>query len=302
MTDPRLTRYAQLICEHSLGIDESHRLHISTPPEGGPLAVATAREAWRRGARVSVAMAPEWALSDVLRHGSDEQVAYLDPAELERSSASIAGCSCGPPATPPSAPASPASGTPRMHARTRRWMARHDEREAAGELRWVGAAYPTALGAQTARMGTRGVGALRLLRAAARRARSGRRLARAERAPRAPDRAARRRARAARHGAPAPTCASTSRGAPGSPARARRTCPTARSSAAPPLGGVEGEITFDVPSLHDGRECRDVRLRFEAGVVVDASARVRRGRRCSRASTPTRARAAWASSRSARTR
>ena len=32
--------------------------------------------------------------------------------------------------------------------------ARHDEREAAGELRWVGAAYPTALGAQTARMGT----------------------------------------------------------------------------------------------------------------------------------------------------
>ena len=31
---------------------------------------------------------------------------------------------------------------------------RHDEREAAGELRWVGAAFPTALGAQTARMGT----------------------------------------------------------------------------------------------------------------------------------------------------
>ncbi len=41
---------------------------------------------------------------------------------------------------------------------------------------------------------------------------------------------------------------------------------------APPRGGVEGEITFGVPSLHDGRECRDVRLRFDAGVVVDASA------------------------------
>jgi aminopeptidase len=27
-----------------------------------------------------------------------------------------------------------------------------------------------------------------------------------------------------------------------------------------------------VPSLHDGRECRDVRLRFDAGVVVEASA------------------------------
>jgi aminopeptidase len=43
---------------------------------------------------------------------------------------------------------------------------------------------------------------------------------------------------------------------------------------APPSGGVEGEITFGVPSLQDGRTCRDVRLRFEAGVVVEASAAV----------------------------
>ena len=83
MTDPRLVRYAHLICEHSLGIGESHSLIIVTPPEGGPLALATAREAWRRGARVSVSMAPEWAATDRLRDGSDEQVAYLDPAELE---------------------------------------------------------------------------------------------------------------------------------------------------------------------------------------------------------------------------
>src|SRR4029077_15762012 len=40
----------------------------------------------------------------------------------------------------------------------------------------------------------------------------------------------------------------------------------------PALDGVEGEITFDAPSLHNGRECRGVRLRFEAGVVADASA------------------------------
>ena len=100
-------------------------------------------------------MAPEWALSDVLRHGSDDQVAYLDPAELEsverfdrwlfvwarRQTAERAGI---------------AAERDAAHARGQApWMARHDEREAAGELRWVGAAYPTALGAQTARMGTR---------------------------------------------------------------------------------------------------------------------------------------------------
>ena len=42
----------------------------------------------------------------------------------------------------------------------------------------------------------------------------------------------------------------------------------------PPLGGVEGEILFDVPSLQSGRTHRDVRLRFERGVVVEASAAV----------------------------
>ena len=83
MTDPRLDRYAHLICEHSLGIDASHRLLINGPREGSPLMVATAREAWRRGARVSVDMAADWVVTDVLRHGSDAQVAYLDPAELE---------------------------------------------------------------------------------------------------------------------------------------------------------------------------------------------------------------------------
>jgi aminopeptidase len=42
----------------------------------------------------------------------------------------------------------------------------------------------------------------------------------------------------------------------------------------PGQGAVEGEITFGVPSLHNGREFRDVRLRFQSGVVVDASARI----------------------------
>ena len=34
MTDPRLDRYAHLICEHSLGIDASHRLLINGPLRG----------------------------------------------------------------------------------------------------------------------------------------------------------------------------------------------------------------------------------------------------------------------------
>jgi aminopeptidase len=271
MTDPRLTRYAQLICEHSLGIDESHRLCISTPLAGSPLAVATASEAWRRGARVSVAMAPEWGLGDLLRHGSDDQVAYLDPAALESverfdrwlfvwaggNSAEHAGV---------------ASARDAALARARApWMARHDEREAAGELRWVGAAFPTALSAQTARMGTGAwerfvYGALLLDE---------------------PDPVAAWRALGERHARLIERLSGlrelrvTTAGTDlrvNVEGRAWESCageanlPDGEVFCAPPQGGVEGEITFGVPSVHGGREFRDVRLRFDAGVVVDASA------------------------------
>jgi aminopeptidase len=271
MTDPRLERYARLICEHSLGIDESHSLMIATPPVGRPLAVAAAREAWRRGARVSVTMAPEWAVADVLRHGSDEQVAYLDPAALETVDRFDRWLFVWAPGNT-SERAGVASARDVALARARApWMARHDEREAAGELLWVGAAYPTALGAQTARMGTgaweRFVYSALLLDeddpVAAWRALG-------ERHKRLIDRLAGVREL---HVVAAGTDLRVDVGG-----RAWESCageanlPDGEVFCCPPRGGVQGEILFDVPSLQNGRTYRDVRLRFEAGVVVDASA------------------------------
>jgi aminopeptidase len=271
VTDPRLARYAQLICEYSLGIDDSSRLLITTPPEGQPLAVATAREAWRRGARVSVSMAPEWAAGDRLRDGSDEQVSYLDPAALETverfdrwlfvwapgNTAERAGIS---------------SDRDTELARSRSpWRERHEERETAGELRWLGAAFPTALGAQTAGMGTAAweefVYSALLLGE--------------------PDPVAAWRALDERHKRLIERLASvrelhvTARGTDlrvNVEGRAWESCagsanlPDGEVFCCPPQGGVEGKILFDVPSLQSGRACRGVRLRFEAGVVVDASA------------------------------
>jgi aminopeptidase len=271
MTDPRLTRYAHLICEHSLGIDASHRLIVVTPTEGAPLAVATAREAWRRGARVSVSMTPSWAEGDLLRAGSDEQVAYLDPATLESVERFDRWLFVWAPGNTAER-AGVASERDTALARARApYIARHDEREAAGEMLWVGAAYPTALGAQTARMGTAAwerfvFSALLLDEAdpvAAWRALS-------ERHKRLIDRLAGVRElrvisagtdlRVAVEGRLWESCAGEAN------------LPDGEIFCCPPQGGVEGEILFDVPSLEDGRDCRDVRLRFEAGIVVDASA------------------------------
>ena len=271
MTDPRLARYAHLICEHSLGIDGSHSLIIVTPPEGAPLAVATAREAWSRGARASVSMSPEWARSDRLRDGTDEQVAYLDPAALATVELFDRWLFVWAPGNT-SELAGVASERDAAMARSRRpWRDRHDARETAGELRWVGAAYPTALAAQTARMGTgaweRFVYSALLLDepdpVAAWRALG-------ERHERLIERLARTRElrivsagtdlRVQVEGRAWESCAGEAN------------LPDGEVFCCPPLDGVEGEILFGVPSLQNGRVCRDVRLRFAGGVVVDASA------------------------------
>jgi aminopeptidase len=271
MTDPRLVRYAQVICEHSLGIGESHRVLISTPPSGGPLALAAAREAWRRGARVSVVMQPEWARADRLRSGRDEQIAYMDPAELEvveRFDRWLFVWASGNTAERSGI----ASEKDAALARARMaWSERQHEREAAGEMRWVGAAFPTALGAQTARMGTHAwehfVYSALLLDEA--------------------DPVAAWRALGERHKRLIERLADVSElrvVASGTDlrvdvaGRAWESCageanlPDGEVFCCPPLGGVEGEILFGVPSLQNGRSYRDVRLSFERGVVVDASA------------------------------
>jgi aminopeptidase len=271
MTDPRLDRYAHLICEHSLGIEASHRLLINGPVGGSPLMVATAREAWRRGAHVSVDMEPDWLVTDVLRDGSVAQIAHLDPAELEM----VDGFDrwlfvWAPGNTAERAGIAEARDAARARAHAPR-MARHDEREAAGELRWVGAAYPTALGAQNARMGTqaweRFVYAALMLDepdpvAAWRRLieRHARLIERLSGVRELRVVSAGTDLRVHIEGRAWESCAGEAN------------LPDGEVFCSPPLDGVEGEITFDVPSRHNGRECRDVRLRFEAGVVADASA------------------------------
>lgn len=54
----------------------------------------------------------------------------------------------------------------------------------------------------------------------------------------------------------------------------KRNMPSGEVFTGPVETSVEGTVHFDVPSFVAGQEVRDVRLRFEAGVVVEASASV----------------------------
>ena len=147
-------------------------------------------------------MAPEWARGDRLRHGATRRSPISTPPSsraVERFDRWLFVWAPG-----NSGRASPAFAGERDAAMARcarsPGMARHDEREAAGELRWVGAAY-----ADGARRPDRAHGHGRRGRSSStralllERARSGGRLARAGERHAAPDRPPRRRARAARH-------------------------------------------------------------------------------------------------------
>ena len=95
--------------------------------------------------------------------------------------------------------------------------------------------------------------------------------------------------------APAPTSRWASPAAPGSRARASTTCPTASSSPARSRTRSRARSSFSFPATYGGREVggRQVQLRGRQG--RRRLRRARRGVPASRCSTPTRARAAWAS-------
>ena len=68
-----------------------------------------------------------------------------------------------------------------------------------------------------------------------------------------------------------------------------------------PVEDSAGGIAFsEFPAVYEGREVAEIRLRFEDGLVVEASAAPKR-RSLTRYSTATRARAGWESSVSAAT-
>ena len=85
-------------------------------------------------------------------------------------------------------------------------------------------------------------------------------------------------------------------------ASGRHNLPDGEVFTGPREDATEGVVTFAMPSAWGGQRVEGARLRFEAGRCVEAEADERRRRSCAPRSTPTRARARSASSRSGSTR
>jgi aminopeptidase len=271
VTDPRLARYADLVCDHSLQLKAGQKLLLTAPPVAAPLALAVGRAAWTRGAEVGLWMAPSEA-ERIVRDGTEAQLTYLDPLELHAMDQADALADIWAEVN-----TRERSGldTEReaVRRRARRPVVERFLERAAEGLPWVGCAYPTAAEAQEAGMGTlaweRFVYAACLLDepdpVAAWRAVG-------EQHQRLIDRLS--RAREIRARAPGTDLTLSVEGRRWENAAGETNLPDGEVYCCPDPASAEGDVTYTIRSLYLGRRYENVRLRFRGGVVVDATAEV----------------------------
>jgi aminopeptidase len=271
MVDPRVERLADVLVSYSIGVNPGELVTI----EGTTLAAPLLRELYRRvlraGGNPRLRVALDGIAEDRLARGTDDQLSWISPAvheETERADARIfvhAEFN-----TRSASRIAPARQTIASRARApyrRRLLAR----EAAGEYRWVVTAYPTNAAAQEARMSLPDyadylfscglldrddpVAAWRELGARA--------------AGLAHWLGTRRELRVVAADTDL-TVSIAGRAWIASDGRAN--FPDGECFTGPVEESATGEIRFTYPAVFGGRIVEDVRLRFEAGEVVQASA------------------------------
>ena len=243
--------------------------------ESTPLAAPILRELYRKvleaGAQPLPRVSLEGLSENLLKHGNDEQLAWVNPArsdDIETVDVRIA-------LEAPGNTRRLSNVDPARHARHERSSEelrnRYLERAAAGELRWVLSAYPTEAAAQDASMSlveyedfVYGAGFLDDPDPVARWQQFGERVDRL-----AAFLSTKRELRVVAEGT---DLRFVTEGRTWIPSKGQENFPDGEVFTGPVETSVEGEIRFTYPGVFHAREVDDVRLRFEAGEVVEATA------------------------------
>ena len=243
--------------------------------ESTPLAAPILRELYRKvleaGGQPLPRVSLEGLSDNLLKHGNDEQLAWVNPArsdDIETVDVRIA-------LEAPGNTRRLSNVDPARHARHERSSEelrnRYLERAAAGELRWVLSAYPTEAAAQDASMSlveyedfVYGAGFLDDPDPVARWQQFGERVDRL-----AAFLSTKRELRVVAEGT---DLRFVTEGRTWIPSKGQENFPDGEVFTGPVETSVEGEIRFTYPGVFHAREVDDVRLRFEAGEVVEATA------------------------------
>ena len=272
MLDPRVERLAELIIGYSLGIREGQVMRVDGEESTRPLVAAFYRWAIRRGALPYVKVTPAGLEELLLLEGSEEQLAYIsegERAQTEEIDAWVAIWS-----------SSNTRGLTRIDPDRRRihlsahyqLVNRRWERISTGDLAFCGTLFPTQAHAQDAEMSLAQYedfvyGACHVDGdddpIAHWESVSAELTARAQHLD---------GVRELRIVGPDTDLRVVVEGRPWIPSAGKHNMPDGEVFTSPVETGTEGEIYFSFPSIFQGQEVENVRLRFEGGRVVHSEA------------------------------
>ena len=272
MRDPRIDKLAHLLVTYSTEVRPDQLVRISGPPVSRPLLAALFRQVLRAGGHPFVQMSPDECEEILLAEGSEAQLRHesaLDLHMVDQIDVSIG--IWGEDNTKSLSCADPARQAWRSLAR-RPYRAKLMERAAKGELRWVGTQMPCHAAAQDAEMSLESyeefvftAGLLHLDDPAA----AWREIS--QRQQRLADHL--NGCREVRFVAPNGTDLRVAiAGRRWINCDGKENFPDGEVFTGPIEDATTGTVCYSFPAVHDGREVDGIRLRFESGRVVDASA------------------------------
>jgi aminopeptidase len=143
VTDPRLTKLAQVLVHYSMAVRSGQLVRIDGPALAAPLITAAYREALAAGAHVYTNVSVDGTQEIFFKHASDEQLRFVSPVtafEIERLDAQLGIWAHY--NTRSLTGVDPKRQAARREA-TRPISQRFLERAGKGELKWVGTQFPT---------------------------------------------------------------------------------------------------------------------------------------------------------------
>ena len=272
MHDPRVGKLAELLSGYSIGLRPGQVFRIDGEESALPLVVALYRCALRSGALPYVHVWPVGLDEILLAEGSEEQLAYISESEqLQTDQLDAWATIWSSSNTRALTRADPERRRTHLSAHyrmvNRRW-----QRISAGELSWCGTLFPTQAHAQDAEMSLREherfvYGACHVVGDEDPIAHW--ELVSAELTARARELDGVRELRIL---GPDTDLRVVVEGRPWIPSDGKQNMPDGEIFTSPVETGTQGEIYFSFPSIFQGQEVEDVRLRFQEGRVVRAEA------------------------------
>lgn len=271
MRDPRAEALAKILVGYSTEVKEGEVVSIDGESAAEPLLLAVYEEVLKAGANPILNVGLDGQSAIYYKHASDAQLGWISPiAEwmVEHADVRIA---IGASTNTRELSAVPPERQTRRQTATGDLLARAMERSAAGDFRWCYTLYPTSAYASEAEMSLSDYEDFYFDACLAS---DGDPLTAWQRASAETKRLAEwiEGHEEVRVTAPGTDITLGIAGRKFIPCDGRHNMPDGEFFTGPVEDSVQGEVTFHLPAVIGGREVSGVRLRFEAGVVVDASA------------------------------